>query len=193
MFKKKLRSADLLIGTRVRRSRGAEPIRRSALQYRRPRLNAASIISIVFLLTLTACRTIGPLPQVNLSEPGWTVLQGQASWRSKLDAPEISGELLLAQKSNGQTFVQFTKTPFPFVIAQSTTNAWQMEIPVEDKSYRAPGQPPARVIWFQLPRAVSGAPLAKNWSWRDSTNGWRLENISTGELLEGYFENRRHD
>ena len=142
---------------------------------------------LVFLLGLTACRSLAPLPQVNLSEPGWKISQGQAAWRSEKSAPEIAGEILLAEKADGQTFVQFTKIPFPFALAQNTTNAWQLEFPVVNKSYRARGKPPARVIWFQLPRAVAGSPLAKNWSWHDSETNWRLKNSATGESLEGYF------
>lgn len=139
------------------------------------------------LLGLSACRTVAPLPRVNLSEPGWKVFQGQAVWQTKGDAPEISGEILLAIKSDGQTFVQFTKTPFPFVVAQSTANSWQMAFPAQNKFYSAPGKTPSRVIWFQLPRAVLRSALPGNWAWRDSENSWRLENISTGESLEGYF------
>lgn len=143
---------------------------------------------LVFLLLGTsACRTTALLPKVNLSEAGWKIFQGQAVWQTKRDMLGISGEILLAEKSDGQTFVQFTKTPFPFVVAQSTTNAWQLEFPAQNKSYAARGKTPSRVIWFQLPRAVRGSVLPANWSWRDSHNNWRLENNSTGELLEGYF------
>lgn len=139
------------------------------------------------LLGFTACRTVAPLPGVNLSEPDWTIFQGQAVWQTKRAAPEIAGEILLALKSDGQTFIQFTKTPFPFVVAQSTPRAWQLEFPAQNKSYSAPGKTPSPVIWFQLPRAVRGLALPGNWSWRDAENDWRLENISTGESLEGYF------
>jgi len=141
----------------------------------------------LLLLGVTACRTIAPPPKVNLSEPGWKVFQGQAVWQTKRNASEISGEILLALKLDGQTFVQFTKTPFPFVVAQSTTNAWQLEFLAQNKSYSAPGTPPLRLIWFQLPRSVLGSALPGSWSWHRSENNWRLENISTGESLEGYF------
>jgi hypothetical protein len=138
------------------------------------------------LLGLGACRT-EPLPKVNLSEPGWKIFQGQAVWQPKHDVPGISGEILIAEKSDGQTFVQFTKTPFPFVVAQSTTNDWRLEFPAQNKSYAARGNAPSRMIWFQLARAVGGSEPSVNWSWRDSQGNWRLENTSTGELLEGYF------
>jgi hypothetical protein len=139
------------------------------------------------LFTLTGCRSLPPLPKANLSESGWTILEGQAVWRAKKDAPEIAGEILLATNGNSRAFVQFSKTPFPIVIAQTTTNAWQIEAPAQSRRYARSGPPPARVLWLQLPRAFTGLPLPKKWSWKNSAEGWRLENISTGESLEGYF------
>ena len=147
-------------------------------------LARAATLAVFF--ALTACRT-PPIPKANLSEPGWKIFQGQAVWKSNRDAPEISGEILLAEKSDGENFVQFTKTPFPFAIAQSTTNAWRLEIPMQNKSYAAPGRTPSRVIWFQLARAVAGQPLKKPWTWRESEDDWRLENSATGQSLAGYF------
>jgi hypothetical protein len=139
------------------------------------------------LLALTGCLTGPPLPPANLAEAGWNVRQGQAVWRAQRSAPEIAGEILLAIGENGRTFVQFTKTPFPLVIAQATTNSWQIESPAQNKQYSGRGAPPQRLIWLQLPRAFSGQALPENWSWQNSNRGWRLENRSTGESLEGYF------
>jgi hypothetical protein len=127
-----------------------------------------------------------PLPQVNLSEPGWTIRQGQAVWRTGKNSPEIAGELLLATSTDGSTFVQFTKTPFPFAIAQTTSNRWQIEFPPQNKRYAAPGKPPARIVWFQLSNALTGKPVAKGWTWQNSDSNWQLKN-SSGESLEGYF------
>src|SRR5262249_22496427 len=82
------------------------------------------------------------MPPANLTEPGWRVREGQAVWRAKREAPEIAGEILLATRSDGRTFVQFTKTPFPFLIGQTTTNRWQAELPTENRRYSGPGIPP---------------------------------------------------
>ena len=147
---------------------------------------ATTVLMLLPILFLFGCRT-GPLPQVNLSETSWKVFQGQAVWRAKRDLPEIAGEILFAQRSDGESFVQFTKTPFPIALAQSTTNAWQLEFPTEHKSYRYPGKPPARVVWFELARGMSGENLKQPWRWSGSPENWRLENKSTGEMLEGYF------
>jgi hypothetical protein len=141
----------------------------------------------LFLLTsLCGCLAMRPLPQVNFSEPGWTIRQGQAVWQTGKKSPEIAGELLLATRADGSTFVQFTKTPFPFAIAQTTSNGWQIEFPPQNKRYAAPGKPPARIVWFQLANAFTGKPIAKGWSWQKSDATWQLKN-SSGESLEGYF------
>jgi len=127
-----------------------------------------------------------PLPQADLSAPGWTIRQGQAVWQTGPKAPEIAGELLFASRPNGEIFVQFTKTPFPFAVAQMTSNRWQIDFPPQNRHYAAPGKPPARIVWFQLANALTGKPLAKHWTWRDSATNWELKS-SSGESLEGYF------
>src|SRR5262245_9987514 len=88
---------------------------------------------LVLIFAATACRTLPPLPPVNLSEPGWTVRQGQAVWKSGREMPEIAGELLLATKPNENQFVQFTKAPFPLAISQQATNHWEVHFPTENK------------------------------------------------------------
>ena len=135
----------------------------------------------------TGCRSLPPLPPANLSEPDWTMKEGQAVWRSKKNAPEIAGEIMVAMKKDDGFYVQFTKTPFPLIIARTRTNSWQLEVPTRDKRYSAPGHPPDRIIWFHLPHALAGQQLKKPWSWQEKDNRWRLENHSTGESLEGYF------
>ena len=98
---------------------------------------------LLIAIFLCACQT-APLPPTNFSEPGWKIQQGQAVWRAKKDSPEIAGELLIATNPDGRTVLQFTKTPFPFVIAQTTPKSWQLEVPAQNKKYSAPGKPPAR-------------------------------------------------
>jgi len=149
--------------------------------------------TLLFLLvTATGCRTLPPLPPVDLSKPGWTVQQGQAVWKSGKKMPEIAGEVMLASKPNGDLFVQFTKTPFPLVIAQKVTNSWQINFPTENKRYSGLGSPPKRLIWFWLHDAMAGTLSSKAWSWHQNEKGWRLENHATGEWLEGYFSTPVH-
>jgi len=140
------------------------------------------------LYPLCSCRTVPPLPAVNLAEPGWRVQRGQAVWRSRQDAPEIAGELLVATHSDGRAFLQFTKTPLPLVVAQTTSNAWRIQFVAEGKSWSAPGKPPAQLAWLQLLRCVRDSAPPANWHWRPRDDGhWRLENNVTGEMLEGYL------
>jgi len=123
---------------------------------------------------------------VNLTAPGWTVAKGQAVWQVA-PGEELAGELLIATRPDGAAFVQFIKTPFPLVLAQVTTNQWEIQFPARHKRYSGRGKPPARLLWLNLPQAVTGKPLPKPWHWREEPNGWRLENSATGESLEGYF------
>jgi hypothetical protein len=135
---------------------------------------------------LLGCQT-AHLPPANLSDPGWNTHHGQAIWRAKKDAPEIAGDLLVATNPDGRATVLFTKTPLPFVVAQSTTNAWQIEFVPVHKKYWAHGTPPARIIWFQLPKCLAGKSPATPWTWHTSGDGWQLVNQKTGESLEGYL------
>ena len=162
------------------------------LSYRNLRspLKFGSIPCALFSLLLAStsgCRNLPPLPAANLSEQGWTVRQGQAVWRRARGAPEIAGELLVGTRTNGEAFVQFTKTPFPVVIAQKTSDEWQIQAPTQNETHVGPGKPPGRVIWFRLAEALAGDSLPQPWSWRYDSNGWSLENRTSGESLSGYF------
>ena len=143
---------------------------------------------LLMSIVLLGCRTMPPLPKVSLTEPGWTVRQGQAIWHPKREGPEIAGELLVATRTNGTALVQFTKTPFPLVVAQQTRSSWEIEFPTEKKKYSAPGHPPGRLIWFWLVQALTGESLPKNIFCRHDQKSWHLENRVTGESLEGYFQ-----
>src|ERR1043166_2479208 len=111
------------------------------------------------------CKSLPPLPAANLSEPGWKTRHGQAVWKPKKDAPEIAGELLIATNSDGRTFVQFTKTPFPFAIAQTTRDGWQIEFGAVNKKFSGRGKPWERFVWFQIPRFLGGAENSRQWAW----------------------------
>jgi hypothetical protein len=138
-------------------------------------------------LATTGCRTVAPLPAVNLEEPGWTVRQGQAVWRPGRGAPEIAGEILVAWRGE-RAFVQFSKPPFPLVTAQKTARAWELEVPAENRRYSGPGKPPRRLIWLHLPEILDGGPPPRGWSWKVlGEGGWRLESQKDGQSLEGYF------
>jgi hypothetical protein len=99
----------------------------------------------------------------------------------------MAGEFVVALKSDGAAYVQFTKTPFPFLEAQSISNLWAVELPSLNKRYGGRGLPPKRLMWLYLPRALRGESLPRNWTWHMDDSGWRLENTNNKEQLEGYF------
>jgi len=120
--------------------------------------------------------------------PGWTLQQGQAVWKPTAKRPELAGELLMATNANGDYFVQFTKNPLPVATAERLKGRWQIIFGADKFSWRGCGEPPKRFVWFQLPRAMAGAPVTGHWQFRTmTTNSWRFENSHTGETLEGGF------
>jgi hypothetical protein len=101
---------------------------------------------------------------------------------------EIAGELVVAMHPDSRSLVQFIKTPLPFVVAQATLDSWQVQFVPQNKFYSGRGQPPAQLIWLHLPQCLRGGAPPRNLSWRRLENhGWRLENRSTGESVEGYL------
>ena len=147
-----------------------------------------SLLWLVSALGWGACRTVPPLAPANLSEPGWTIREGQAVWRPKTEAPEIAGELLVATHRNGETLLQFTKTPLPFVVARTTTNRWHIEYVADHRDFSGCGEPPSRLGWLHLARCVAGAAPPSRWHWEKfPDHRWRLENRISGETLEGFL------
>lgn len=155
-------------------------------------VNVGAELFLAAGLLVTGCRTRPGLAPANLADAGWTVRQGQAVWRSGAHAPEIAGEILVATRTNGESFVQFTKTPFPLVTAQRSLNLWQIEVPTENRQYRGSGDPPGRLIWFWLIRAVEGQSIPPKFAWHQDTNGWSLGNRKSGESVSGYFLANEH-
>ena len=152
------------------------------------RLPLRRLAPLLAALWFCACHTAPPLPPVNLRGPDWTIRQGQAVWRSNRDAPEIAGELLVASRRDGRVFLQFSKTPLPFVTLQITTNSWQVDFVADHKSCSGRGPVPAQLAWAQLPRCLAGTGPPARWTWEQFENGrWRLEDRTTGEMIEGFL------
>ena len=147
------------------------------------------VLPLLLMAVLAAgCRTAPPLPAADFSAPGWRVQQGQAVWKPSPSRPELAGDLLLATNANGNFFVQFSKTPFPLATAQVSGGQWQIEFGANKFSRQGRGTPPDRFAWFQLPRALLGTPAGGNWKFaHPNSSSWRLENLRTGETLEGEF------
>ncbi len=135
---------------------------------------------------LTACRTT--LPPVDLAAPGWSIRHGQAIWKPSANEAEIAGELLLAVNADGRVLAQFSKSPFTLVEAQVTPGRWRIEFPLRRQSASGKGDLPARFVWFQLPAAEAGRTPAADWRFTGGSGGvWRLENVRTREMLEGFW------
>ena len=146
---------------------------------------------IASLLLSSGCRMLSPsLPPVNLDQPGWTVHQGQAVWKLPSGKNDIAGDVLVANGPGGQGFVQFTKSPFPLVVGQTSGNRWQAEFPAQARRYAGIGSPPRRLMWLYLPAVLAGRPPPPGWSWKYSDGNWQLENHRTGETLQGFFAQR---
>jgi hypothetical protein len=152
-------------------------------------IGLAGLGTLLFSLALAGCASPAPLPKVNLSAPGWHAQQGQAIWRPTRDRPEIAGELVVALGPNGDSFVQFTKTPIPMVTAQTAGNRWELQFGPEARKFSGEGTPPHRFIWPYLAWCLdqAAAPPA-GWTFhREGQGRWRFRNDSTGETLEGYL------
>jgi hypothetical protein len=137
---------------------------------------------------LTGCRTVPPAPPINLSEPGWVIRQGQAVWRPKPRESDVAGDLLVAMHRDGRSVVQFTKPPLPLAAAQRETNSWRVQFFAQNKVYAGRGEPPSRIVWFQLPDGLIGRHSDTNWFLaRKPAGRWHLENLVTEEMLDGFL------
>ena len=146
------------------------------------------LICIALLALATGCRTMQPLAPVDLSGPDWIIHQGQAVWKSTADAPEITGELLLATKPDGSSFVQFSKNPLPLIVGQTTTNAWQIQFVPEGKTFSGWGKPPARLLWLHLGGLLLESTTVENVAVTKGANhSTRIENRRSGEAIELYL------
>jgi hypothetical protein len=109
-------------------------------------------------------------------------------WFRQRGSEGIAGEILFGLRNDGEAFVQFSKGSFPMVVAQSRPDAWTASFPLGNQHFSGHGPAPERIIFLQLARAVAGKPMSKKWSWTRVEEGWRLENRSSGETLDVYWD-----
>jgi hypothetical protein len=142
---------------------------------------------LAVLVLCTGCRTATQSLFI-ASGPGWHVQEGQALWRPGRELPEIGGDLVLASDDNGRSLVQFDKTPMTLVSAQITGAHWLIRFPPRRMVFSGRGLGPTRFAWLYLPAALAGEPLPGLFRFqRKPDGGWRLENIRTGETLDGFL------
>jgi hypothetical protein len=140
------------------------------------------------LVLCPGCRTATEAPLFAATGPGWRVQEGQALWRPRQRLPELGGDLVVASHEDGRCLLQFTKTPLPLVLAQTTRTNWLIQFPPQGLSFTGRRKPSTRFAWLYLQAALSGEPLPAGLVFqRNKDGGWRLENARSGETLEGFL------
>ena len=160
------------------------------MQRLKSQLSGAALVlaGLTGLALLTACCTVSKAPLFTATGPGWRVQEGQALWKFSRRAPELGGELVIASDQEGRCLVQFTKTPLPLVLAQTTPTDWFISFPPRHMSFAHRGTPPTRLMWLYLPRALAGEPLPPPLQFRRKPDGgWRLDNPRSGESIQGFL------
>jgi hypothetical protein len=149
---------------------------------------ALRLALLTYPVLLAGCRTASEAPLITATGTGWRVQEGQALWRPGRRSPELGGELVLASHKDGRCIIQFTKTPLPLVTVQATATQWYIAFPPQRRSFAGRQPPPARLAWLHLPAALSGHSLPGALRFhRKPDGGWRLENIRSGETVEGFL------
>jgi hypothetical protein len=143
------------------------------------------LFAAIFQLLLTlGCRTGPPPVPVDLSQAGWHLRQGQALWRSKQQAPEIAGEIVLATNQNARAFIEFIKNPLPLLSAEINPGGWHIEFIPEKRSFSGRGRPPRRLLWLQLLRALQDLPPPAGVQFKKAEQGeFHIEDTRTGESI----------
>ena len=139
-------------------------------------------------IILLGCQTLFPFPTLDTTRPGWKIREGQAVWRPPGRDFTLAGDLVMATHADGSMLAQFSKIPMPLVVAQTISNAWQIEFVPERRRYNGHGTPPARILWLHLRAALAGQSLPKRLRFTRTGDGnWRLQDTKSGESLEGYL------
>ena len=147
---------------------------------------ALGLALLTLLVFSSGCRT--STQRFAVSGPGWRVQEGQALWRPRERMPELAGDLVLAGHMDGRSVVQFSKTPWSLVLAQTTRTHWFVEFPTRRLSFAGRRPAPPRFIWLYLPAALAGEALPAHLLFqRKPDGGWRLKNTRTGETVEGFL------
>lgn len=144
---------------------------------------------LILLACSIGCRTEPPIKPLDLSEPGWTLRQGQALWIPRSGANDLAGELLVATHPNGSSFLQFTKTPLPLVVAQTSGNRWRIQFVAENQTFSGHGRPPSHFLWLHLAPCLLGRHAMEPVLYQNEPGGaWSLTNLVTGESIRGILQ-----
>ena len=151
-----------------------------------PRLSLGSVLLAVLML-FCGCRTTTK-SLFTASGSGWHIQEGQALWRPERGLPEFGGDLVLASDADGRCLLQFDKTPLSLVFVQTTPTQWLIRFSQRQMDFAGRGPGSTRFAWLYLHTALAGEPLPPPLYFERKTDGgWRLENIRTGETMEGFL------
>lgn len=100
--------------------------------------------------------------------------------------PELAGDVTVAVNTNGNAFVQFSKT-IPFATARLDGRRWQIEFPAGNRVYSGKYPLPSHFAWFQLPAVVEGISPSKPWIEKGNLDQWEITNRRASETLRGYL------
>lgn len=142
---------------------------------------------LVNLVLFCACQSGPRFAPLDLSASGWHTSNGQAIWKPDHAKPEIVGDLLVSHDQNGNAYLQFSKA-FPIVSARLSRDGWQTEFPPQNKIYAAPGKPPARIVWLQFLREITGNEVNPRWQVQRNESSTTFTNPSSGEFLELHLD-----
>jgi hypothetical protein len=155
--------------------------------FKRKKQHALFVVGLLGLFA--GCRTAHKSAPIDLSGPGWQLRQGQAIWRSKREAPEIAGEVVLATHPDGAAFVQFSKNPLPLLTGQISPQGWRAEFIPEQRIISGRGTPPSQLIWLHLLRSLQGIVPSDDFTFSKSPDGsTRLENRWSGEQVNLFLQ-----
>ena len=108
----------------------------------------------------------------------------EAVWTPRLGAPELTGEVTIANHATEGRLVHFSKQGLPMVSARTVTNRWTLASPLKRGAYGGRGLPPRQVPWFLLIDSQEIQKVSKPWLVETTATGWQISNPITGEKLE---------
>jgi hypothetical protein len=148
---------------------------------------ALGTVLLAILMLCDGCQT-ATRSLFTATGPGWHIQEGQALWRPGREYPELGGDLVLASDEEGRCLIQFSKTPMTLVSVQTTRTSWLIQFPPRRMGFSGRRQPPVRFAWLYLHTALTGEQLPLPLRFERKPDGdWRLENIRSGESLEGFL------
>ncbi len=134
----------------------------------------STCIAIFVALLLAGCVALDPLPEANLSDPGWKIWTGQAVWQPRAGNSPLVGDMIVARHADGEIFVSFSKPPLPLLTARANGSSWWIDVVERGHSYSGRGKPPGRFIWFRMPDVLEGST---------DIAGWEIEAVAAGEKI----------